>query len=369
MGNELKHVSPPYGDTGVNSTREKGLIACIDWVGVTFFDAKNDDDFCDILSALKLDRDKFKLDDRGWRGYKYSANYGNILIAWGQSEKTSHFMGYHIEMSGQGCRQYEQIFDGDLDWSRFFQFVNKHEHKISRLDIAIDDYKGYFTIDQLYKKAKNGEILAGRVRKGRSFETFDLNTGETISQTLYIGKSNWLFRFYNKFGQMKDKHIELPDNITFWNRYEIQLRSELATNAAQIIATKSYSVGEFAKGMFKEKMAVKVKNKMDTNKSRWHNVRWWDRFLGDVEKIPLKQVAPDPSIIKIKYWIEKQVSTSLATLLTAFDGDMSIIYYLLKKGQEKMSDKQDYLLEEFHKDEVYRDILEAEIKNYKLLDR
>ena len=45
-------------------------------------------------------------------------------------------------------------------------------HKFSRLDIAIDDFQGYFTIEQAYRCAKKGCLVAQRVQKVRSYEEF-----------------------------------------------------------------------------------------------------------------------------------------------------------------------------------------------------
>ena len=82
-----------------------------------------------------------------------------------------------------------------FDWSKFFfALVLNFEHKFTRLDIAIDDFDGLFTIKQLYNKAKKGHMTVSKVKTARYFEEFEIDTGATMGQTLYIGKTNQIIK-------------------------------------------------------------------------------------------------------------------------------------------------------------------------------
>ena len=94
----------------------------------------------------------------------------------------------------------------------FFLLINQYDHKFSRLDIAIDDFKTYFTVNQALFDGEtwlyDGETL-GRLEPLKSFFT-DMKTD---SRTLYVGKSDWMIRFYNKKVERENKGYILADDI------------------------------------------------------------------------------------------------------------------------------------------------------------
>ena len=106
----------PSGNTGSLDTEGSGLRALVDWVSCSFSNVKTLEDLCAIL-GLKVD--SFEVRETGFRGYKESAIFGHIILAWGSPNNTQN-MGGFIDMSGQGCREYEQHFNLELNWSEFF---------------------------------------------------------------------------------------------------------------------------------------------------------------------------------------------------------------------------------------------------------
>lgn len=359
--NEVFDSCPPYSNTGGVDTIENGLIACVDWVQVTFKTFRNLQDACDIL---RLPISNFEIKETGFFGYRQSAKFGSILIGWDPSSPSQNGLGVHIAMSGQACREYEKFFDLNMNWSEFFALAMNFPHNFTRLDIAIDDFKGYFTIKQLYRTAKAGCMTAQRVKLARYFENFNIEDGKTQGQTFYVGKADWMFRFYDKKVERSQAGYDLEDYLNCWNRYEIQLRGELATQAAHILAFEQYSLGAFAKGFFSAKIDFKIKSKTDSNKSRWQSKKWWLEFLGDCEKVKLSQVAPEPTVPKIKRWIGTQVDASFATLIEAF-GDEKLVYdYFYFRGKEKMGQKHENILEEFERYPEEKKVIVKEMKEY-----
>lgn len=359
--NEVFGSCPPYSNTGGVDTIENGLIACVDWVQVTFKTFRNLQDACDIL---RLPISNFEIKETGFFGYRQSAKFGSILIGWDPSSPSQNGLGVHIAMSGQACREYEKFFDLNMNWSEFFALAMNFPHNFTRLDIAIDDFKGYFTIKQLYRTAKAGCMTAQRVKLARYFENFNIEDGKTQGQTFYVGKADWMFRFYDKKVERSQAGYDLEDYLNCWNRYEIQLRGELATQAAHILAFEQYSLGAFAKGFFSAKIDFKIKSKTDSNKSRWQSKKWWLEFLGDCEKVRLSQVAPEPTVPKIKRWIGTQVDASFATLIEAL-GDEKLVYdYFYFRGKEKMGLKHENILEEFERYPEQKKFIVAEMKEY-----
>ncbi len=344
--NGVLEEESPCCNTGCMDTIESGLRACVDWVQVTL---KNFYNLQQAVDLLRLPIERFEIREGGLLGYRQSAFYGNIKIAWDPASPSQNGLGVHIVMSGEACREYEQHFALDHNWSELFALIMNFPHRFTRLDVAIDDFKGYFSIAQLYRTAKAGCMTAQRVRKARMFEDFDISDGHTEGMTFYVGKSDWMFRFYDKKGERANAGYDLEDYLKTWNRYEIQLRGDIATEAAHVLAFEQYSLGAFAKGFFSAKIDFKVKNKNDSNKSRWKSKSWWTEFLGDCEKVYLTQIAPDPTIPKIKNWIGTQVDASFATLVKAFGNDSLIYDYIYYKGREKLGKRHDNILEEFEK--------------------
>lgn len=354
------NVPTPSSSTGSMDTTQSGLRACVDWVGVTL---KNLHTLNEISQILQIPESDFELREVGYQGYTKSATYGSIMVMWEPPANTVG-MGVHVEMSGQACREYEKLFNFEMTWSSFFALIMNFEHKFSRLDLALDDFKGYFTIEKAINKAKDGCVTAHRIQKARVFEEFYLEDGANCGRTFYIGKSDWMVRFYDKYQERLNKGVEMDDSITFWNRYEIQLRNEFATACARVLAFESYSTGEFIKAFFKSKIDFKIKNKNDKNRSRWKSCKWWEDFLKDIEPLELTQVAPDPTIPRINDWIERQVKTSLATLSYAFDGNPVLMEYFLEKGKEQMSRANYRIADEFKNDTILKSLYLRDMKDY-----
>lgn len=350
----LENKNTPSCNTGcLTSNKEpfvmpsNGLRALIDWVSVTFKNVSLNE----VFQIIKLPEDLWTFYEHGFYGYMYSATYKSMKVMWGTPESTVD-MGIHIDFSGEACRDYENEFNNQLDWGNFFALIMNFDYKFTRLDLAVDDFKGYFTIRQLYKKGKNGCVAVKRIKEARYFETFDLQTGISKGETLYIGKGDRVYRFYDKLNERRSKGYETIEGLDFWNRYEVQLRSDMATSACQMIAYQNYDFGSFVKGILASNMDVKIKSETDSNRDRWKTVGWWKKFLGECEKIELTQVAKDPTIEKKFEWVNNQVTKTLAMLYESFDNDRNVIDYFLERGIEKIEKKDKQMIQEF-KDEAH----------------
>ena len=339
---ESKTQKAPFTNRGPMNTSQTTLTSCVDWFSCTFRDCKN---WQEIAGVFFIDLDKFEVSDGGFNGYKKKAVYEHIHIFYDGTPQ----MGVFINLSGQGCRQMEEILEYlSMDWKDFFGYVRGFNINITRLDIAIDDFKGIFKIKQLESCLKRGCVIS-KFRKARNFETIEIETGKTEGQTLYFGKKDVVIRFYDKYQERLAKNKIFNDDITFWNRTELQLRGDRAKSAIDIIVDNNHDLGEFVKGVLNRYIAFKLKG-TDSNKSRWDNTRWWDKFLGDVEKISLSMQAPDKSVLRTKNWIDTQVVGSFAMLYESLGNDPLTIDYMLKIGRDKMSDRQKQMAKDFQLD-------------------
>lgn len=334
---------PPLLTGGGITSRQKLLSSCVDWFSCTFFNVKN---WEEIAAAFFLDSKDFDCSDGGINGYSKKAVNGHIQIFY---EGHSATMGMFINLSGQGCRQLEENFEKlGLTWVDFFGYIVGYQINITRLDIAIDDFKGYFKIKQIEKCVRNG-LVTSRFRTARNFEEIALEDGSTKGQTIYFGKGDVMIRFYDKYQERLANNKIFNDDITFWQRTELQLRGKRAMAAIDVIIHDYNDLGDFVKGVLNKYLAFKIKG-TDTNKDRWKNTRWWDSFLGGVGKISLSMQAPDKSVMRSKHWIDTQVLGSFAMLYEALGNDSLLFDYAVARGQAQMSDKQKQMASDFKMD-------------------
>lgn len=355
-----KNENPPYSSTGVIRTETPGLIACVDWVGITFKNFTNYTQACEVLG---LDFRLFEPMSHGLNGYESSVRFGNIIIMYGTPENTVN-MGVHVSLSGDACREFEKSFNDAKDWSTFFALCLNFDVNFSRLDIAIDDFLGYLSFKTIIRKIKKAHLTT-RFGKAINYEEFDLSTGNTIGQTIYFGKGKVLFRFYDKIKERINKGYSISADLDFWQRYEIQLSGDRAHAACTVLAHEAYEAGEFAKGIFSNYLNFKEPNKNDSNKRRWKNSPWWETFLGDVSKIQLSQVPPIMTIQKTKNWFEGQIAPVFSTLYDAFDQDIDLVYKFISEGRSKRSPKQKEMLLDFKENTAQQEVLKAELLQWK----
>lgn len=343
--------APPSSNTGVRSTIESGLVAVVDWVEVTL---KSFDEKSVINDILSLSDDDFQELKHGQYGYKKGKSFGKIKVWYdGQTKVDGEVvdMGVHIVMSGQGCREYESF--GKKNWSELFQEVFLDGGHFTRVDIAIDDFKGYFRVGTIENKLRREEVVS-KFRRWRPHEDRSIRGGESHGKTVYIGstKSDVQVRFYEKNLQKLNTGYIVDPEVKVWNRVEVQLRDDHATTVARVIANgedENATVGRLVKGILQNyvRFVVKPKDGKDKNISRWKTSPFWDKFLGDVEKIRLSKQKPERTIERVMTWLNSQVTPSLAMLMRAMDGDMDVLMEMISSGEKRLNKEHERMIEEF----------------------
>ena len=346
-------VHPRYCNTGAENTCRIGLSACVDWLQVTF---KNEILLSKILDLLGMKKKDF-FESNGRFGYAKGLYFDGIMVLY---RPHSNEMGIHLQISGTGCRILEQ--KEGFNWIDFFKQINDYgeregiEINVSRLDIALDDRQGIFSIKEAIKKVKRGE-LTSRFKKAIRIETIDIETGASEGNTIYFGRatSDIRIRMYEKNYEIKYKYKDANiDENEVWNRVELQLRNDRATNMFKILVHKQdHDFAKEVKGVLMTYLQFRTRSK-DSNKARWPIWRKWDRFIGEVEKIKLTSSEPEKNLISSYLHVEKQYSA----LLAAFERAGLSVDLLLQAGEEKLSEKH------LMKIEAYKKMME-EIKNKK----
>jgi phage replication initiation protein len=330
-------------NTPVQNTSTGGLRACLDWFQATFRGITNP---LEVVTLLGMKESDFVVVDSGKYGYNFQMRCGYIAVYF--SDKLP---SVHLEITGQGCREYEakKLYD----WTTLMGLFLMLDINITRLDLAIDDFKGYFTIAGIHSKLKRKHARS-IFKNFRFMEKQNISTGENHGKTVYLGsvKSDLMVRFYDKYKERLSKGYEIKDGITFWNRTELQLRRKRALAAATLIAEESFEIGNLAQGILKNyitfvNLTYMENGELDKNKSRWNTSPFWLDFLGAVRKIKLTQVAPDQTIEKLKSWFDVSMVSTLAVLMEAFDNDKEMLEEWLKSGKERYADKHKLMLDKF----------------------
>lgn len=332
-------VDPRIGNTGVQNTSVESLRACVDWVEATFFV----ENFEIVFETLNLPRDNWIQFDRGALGYKKQMRCGKIVLLYDGMEN----MGIHMIMSGQACRQFEDKYQ--YTWAHFFNVIFKQGNgHFTRIDAAVDDFKGYFTIRQLRGKIRRGEA-SSKFKTARGIEKVKIADGSEAGETLYLGsdKSAVQVRFYDKLKERQGAGVEIEEGLTVWNRTEIQMRDKRADKFA-LILIRSYAdnsnsavnaeIGRIIAGVLKNYVNFLMPSN-DSNKARWEKCSWWLEFLGEVEKVRLSQKAPDRTIEQTKKWFERQIPRTMAKIHLSQGGDLDYLLNVLQAGCDQLNER------------------------------
>lgn len=336
---DAESSTPPYSNRGAQNTERSGLRALVDWLSATF---RNVQDYTEIIELLGLEKEQFREVESGKYGYKLHARLGHIAIYYDGGDG----MGVFLDISGQGCREYESF--GLYSWSELFVVMHSLKVKFTRLDIAIDDFNDMLSIPTLKRKVREGAVRS-RFKSAVEIRKSKLSDGSSSGETLYFGSpsSRIQVRFYDKYLEQTSKNRKVDSDLLSWNRVELQLRKEHANAVATVIANHERSIGKCVLGILNNYVTFCVKSSKDTNKARWAVAKFWTDFLDGVDKLPLTQVAPDLSIERSQEWIRRQATATLAMLYTAYDGDMMSFMNYLIDGTNKMDEKHREIINRF----------------------
>jgi phage replication initiation protein len=241
--NKLLRLPIPLGSTPAE-------CAHIDYLGFTMRILENSKQ---SLDQLKTDLDKlfavkpsdWQKTHTGWYGYKRRINLVNAgLIAYGG---TSQKGTIHIEITGQGCARVP-------DWQAVAQWIEDHNYKITRTDLAYDDLEGETVdMDKCLEWHREGLFNAsGRPPRSRHID--DMGSG--AGQTLYVGH-----RSNGKMARMYEKGKEQGDPESRWFRIEVELRSKSRLLPSDILT----SPGQYLAGTYKAFNFISIiQNKIKT---------------------------------------------------------------------------------------------------------
>lgn len=273
-------------NSGLPILRNLDNCFLIDWLTVTFHGVQ----VWDVQQIVGLKETvPWTLSHSFINGYPLDLSFGHIHIRHGADnpayyadpKKARTDMGICLDMSGQGCREFESW--SDKSWMDFITDIFRcggvigARMKVTRLDLAYDDHSGLLNIWRMKRDVEDRNYIS-KSKKSMIIWSDDQET-DIHGLTLQIGskKSPVLIRIYDKAaerGYKKEKH---------WIRVELQLRQDRAHEALKLLFQRE-SIGMVASGIIRN-YCMFVTPSSDSNKARWPIAEYWQRVLEGFEKI------------------------------------------------------------------------------------
>ena len=213
-------------------------------------------------------------------------------------------MGCCLNLSGQGCRVFEEQGSGDFDG--LFQLVrdNPDEFHMTRLDVAFDDHTGILDIQQLLQDTDDRKFVT-KFRKAKLEKEFEEEGRPGI--TVYHGskKSEVLIRIYDKAAERG-----LPEE-QHWIRVELQLRNDRALAFVE----NPEKIGVKFRGVLVNYLRY-VDDNGDGNRWRWPMKAYWEELIAQVERIKL-YVKPgmEYNIMQLDHFVFDQAGNAIVAAL------------------------------------------------------
>lgn len=134
------------------------------------------------------------------------------FAAWGGELNKGTFQIY---FTGECC---EYLSMADL-WNEVYSMAFDFKMKITRIDIAYDDYEGELGVDDALSMWKNFQFKITQQPKMQQVGNWE--TVDEKGRTFYVGKreSGKMLRVYEKGKQLGDK-------LSKWTRWELELQSK-----------------------------------------------------------------------------------------------------------------------------------------------
>lgn len=324
---------------------QENNVFLIDWLTVVFHDVSVP--LVQALLGLGSPDIPWETETKFRNGYPCRTFYKHISILWGaddpkhysSQDKARSDMGICLDISGQGCREFENVPGND--WVKFLVSIADRDLRtsITRLDLAYDDHTGLLDLGQIANDVRD-RYYTSPSRKSQIIWSDDQDH-DTQGLTVYVGSksSDVMIRIYDKAAER-----EFQKDERHWVRVELQLRHDRCTVAvAEII--KQQHVGRTACGILRNYLLFRQPSGTDDNKSRWPVAPYWDRLLLDMSRISLWISPGEPyNFSKTELHMMRQYGQALITKLR-IDGSLGPfvtacerLYPVLNKKYQRVLD-------------------------------
>lgn len=293
-----------------------------------------------IFNVIGIDFDNFVKLDKGCKGYKSRYYFEGITVAydgsvWVDDKGITHDMGIMVEMSGKGCRAFED--NSDKTFRKLFDYIvaRLDDFNITRLDVAFDDFEQILDInkiaDDVFKKNYVSRFHNVSVNWSR--------VEDVEGYTIYFGseKSDLMYRMYDKKAEQK-----IIDESMHWIRFEMQCRNNHAQSFVEYICN-DINISEVFFNTLNNQLRFVVHSETDSNKRRWATAPYWLKFLEYNGKMSLyKEIGSEYNDDNVISYLNTY-SGALYTLCSLY-GIEFLLHFLKKRGCYKFNPKYETFL-------------------------
>jgi len=196
----------------------------------------------------------------GWNGYSKRINIGKsgLLAYGGESQKDS----IHIEINGHGCSFVK-------DWPMLALLGQEEGWKITRVDLAYDDFEGKTANIELAKQWFEDGLFNANGRPPKAKFIDDMGSGE--GKTFYIGN-----RKNGKLLRMYEKGREQGDPNSPWFRVELELKNKGRVVPWEVLVMAGqYLAGSYKALNFISLKQCKLKTIQKASKITYESMTKW----------------------------------------------------------------------------------------------
>lgn len=315
-----------------------------DWLTVSF---KNDVDVDCLIHVLGLTSIPWEFQETGSRlKYGHRIAYDGISIHYTDPDDIRHNEGCCLEMSGQGCRDFETFGKGD--WWVLFEFIRLTGGTITRLDIAYDDFSGVLPLRTIFDMADRWYFTARSQKLRLMKESPDSDPAHAGLSVCHGSKSSEVYvRIY-------DKRVERHawDEMQHWVRFEIQLRGSCCLGFVRAPG----GLGEKFRSVVAQYINYKCPDLDDSNRRRWVVAPFWQKFLDSAAALSVHQTRDvEYNKDRLDSHIYKRNHNSIKAEILA-DGLSSFLEKVFEHP-EPLPDKYKHVLEASPREKEARQIL------------
>lgn len=306
---------------------------------------------CDFLNIKKDDISKENYAIRRFE-FQYKLSDHITLRLCGPELKSGH-KSCSIELSGQGCREFEEIAKSKT-WIDFLEFfIVRLNASPTRIDIALDDYEGsHITFDEIKRKLDSGLFTTTFQDKD-----FIMHGSNNKGLSLQFGShsSTQMLVIYEKLKEQITKGIDCYQD--YWVRYEMRYRQEKSYNICMnIINHGNEKFKEYVFGLLYLMIDIKADNNYgEDNIHKAKTDDKWKAFLDNVDKAKIEKYKIKKSTHETYLsWITPLVSFYLLDALIRYLNDINYLnienYKLIIKTIDEMDKRKFKKLNDFLKE-------------------
>jgi phage replication initiation protein len=266
---------------------------------------------------------------RGMNGYDQCISAPGFKIMWdGRAD-----MGSHLVISGEGCEHMAEFLNGD--WQGWLSMVAALGYKVTRCDVARDEFTGLLDIGEL-RQAWNDHAVTSLWSKINDQASYEKGSGGQASgRTLRFGspKSDCTANIYDKAAEMASRLPE-EERAAFLTDHGHHIRVELRLRRDQAQAAVR-AICEHGLGVIPEIIRRYLDFKVDDTRNYKTSTRVptlpaWEAFLQGAVRRVLRVGRKVLSLAAAKEWLRKYIAPSLAAVVEAEGGDRSWLWNTIK---------------------------------------